>query len=68
MVSAAQVKPDGVIGNIACPIAVNAALALVTTQIPSSWGCTPGSVTTDLSTALTAACVAAVPFKKVIVK
>lgn len=52
------VSPKGVIAGIACPVAVNAVLGLITTSIPKAWGCSPTATTASLSAALTAACMA----------
>lgn len=61
----AEVTSKGVIGSLACPIAVNAIMGLAATKIPTSWGCSPTATTAALSTALSAACIAVVPFDKV---
>ena len=64
MATSQAVTPNGPIGSIACPIVVNAAIGLAATKIPSSWECSPTATIATLSTALSAACTAVVPFKK----
>lgn len=68
-VSAAQaqakaqgIKPQGVVGNLACPVAVSAALGYLTNAVPSSWGCSSGTTMSAVSTAVIAACQSAIPF------
>lgn len=56
------VKPNGIIGNIACPIAINAAIGFLSNAVPASWGCSgPNASISGLIGALTSACEAAVP-------
>ena len=57
----AAVKPLGIVGNLACPIAVNTIVGFLSNSIPSAWGCSASTDAASLSTALTAACEAAVP-------
>lgn len=57
-----MVKPQGVVGSVACPIAINAAVGFLSNSVPAAWGCTgPNATISGLVSALTAACVAAVP-------
>ena len=49
-------KMKGVIGNIACPIAVNAVMGAAGAAVPASWGCAPNSGANSLNAALTATC------------
>lgn len=55
-----QAKPQGVVGNIVCPLGVSAVMSLVTGAIPAAWGCAPGASVGTLSVVLTAACTSAV--------
>lgn len=56
------VKPNGIIGNIACPIAINAAIGFLSNAVPAAWGCSgPNASISGLIGALTAACETAVP-------
>lgn len=55
------IKPQGVIGNIACPIAVSTALGYLTNSVPVSWGCSASASATTLSTALISLCESAIP-------
>ena len=54
-------KPQGVVGSIVCPLAVNAVFGLASSKIPASWGCSPTAQVATLSSVLSAACIAAVP-------
>lgn len=59
---AQDVKPMGIIGSIACPIAVNSAIGFLSNSLPEKWGCTgPNASFAALISAATAACLAAVP-------
>jgi hypothetical protein len=53
-------KFKGPIGNVACPLAVSAAMNLLNKAVPSSWGCMINN-TDGLSQTLTSACEVAVP-------
>lgn len=55
------VKPMGIVGNIACPIILNAGVAYLTQAVPSSWSCTASSSAQTVAQALTIACEAAIP-------
>lgn len=60
-VKANAIKPMGVVGNIACPIAVNTIMGYLTAQIPIACGCTVSLTASQIDTAITSACEAAVP-------
>lgn len=51
----------GPVGDVVCPIAVQAALGLVGTKVPQAWGCSPSASTSGLATLLTSACIKVVP-------
>lgn len=53
----------GIIGNIACPMAISAAMGYLTATIPAAWGCSASATTSAaaIATALTTACETAVP-------
>lgn len=53
--------PMGIVGAIACPIAVNTVLGLLTAQIPPACGCKQSLSASQMGSALLSACVAAVP-------
>lgn len=55
------VKTMGIVGAVACPIAINAGLGLLTGIVPAACGCTKNLSASQLGIALTAACVAAIP-------
>ena len=55
------VKTQGLIGNIACPIAITTVVGFLTNSIPTTWGCSANATVAALTTALTAACEAAIP-------
>lgn len=58
----AKLKPMGAIGDVACPLAVSAAIGFLSNSVPKSWGCTgPNATIQGLLDAATAACKAAVP-------
>jgi hypothetical protein len=64
-VSAAKAEPiplKGMVGDIVCPLAVNAAMGIGEGKIPASWGCSPASSAplSSLQSVLTAACAAVV--------
>jgi len=52
---------QGIVGSIACPIAINTVLGLLTGVIPKACGCTKNLSASQLGDALGAACVATVP-------
>lgn len=56
----AAVKPNGIIGNLACPVAVSSALGFLSNAIPSSWGCSATASASALQATLTALCEGAV--------
>jgi hypothetical protein len=58
---AGVMKPDGVIGNLACPIAISAALGFLSNSVPSAWGCSQSASASTLATTLTSLCEAAIP-------
>lgn len=56
------VKAQGVVGSVACPIAINAAVGFLSNSVPAAWGCSgPNATISGLVSALTTACIAAVP-------
>lgn len=59
---AQKAKFKGVVGNLACPLAVEAVLGMLASKIPAGWGCAPGSNPAGLGDTLTAACQKAVTF------
>ncbi len=59
--ASAAVMPQGIIGAIACPMAVQTVLGLLTASIPTACGCTKNLNAGQMGSALIAACVAAVP-------
>ena len=61
-VKSLAVEPQGVVGAIACPIIVNTVLGYMTSSIPSAWKCSASSSAGSVSAAITAACIAAIPF------
>ncbi len=56
----AKMKAMGPVGNLVCPLAIDAALGLVTSKIPTAWGCSPSATVDGLSQLLTSACEKAV--------
>lgn len=60
-VEAKAVKTMGVVGSIACPIAINTVIGFLTNSVPAAWGCSATASAAQLETVLTAACEAAVP-------
>jgi hypothetical protein len=54
-------KPQGLVGNIACPIAVSAAMGFLSNIVPSSWGCSTSASASALDTTLVTLCETAVP-------
>lgn len=50
------VKPMGAIGDVVCKPIVDAIVAGLLTQVPSSWECKGGKVSEDLKTKLLAQC------------
>lgn len=59
--SAKVVTSKGLVGNIACPLAVNTVIGYLTNSIPTAWGCSAGATAASLELALTVACEAAIP-------
>jgi hypothetical protein len=57
----AAAKPMGVIGNIACPIAISTIMGFLSNSIPSAWGCSASASAAGVSAALVSVCEAAVP-------
>lgn len=60
-VQSKAVVAKGVIGNIACPLAINTIVGFLSNSVPSAWGCSQSSSMASLVTALTSACELAVP-------
>ena len=58
---AQKLKSLGVIGNLACPIAINTIVGFLSNTVPTGWGCSTTATASALEAALTAACEAAVP-------
>jgi hypothetical protein len=58
---AQALKPQGIVGAIACPIAINAGLGLLTAKVPAACGCKQNLSAGQLGAALSAICVSAVP-------
>lgn len=54
-------KPQGIVGSIVCPIALNTVMGLLTATVPAACGCTQNLSASAISGLLNAACVAAVP-------
>jgi hypothetical protein len=59
---AQDVQAQGVVGAIACPIIVNTVVGYLTSAIPSSWNCSGSANAGSVGSAITAACIAAIPF------
>lgn len=57
----AKLSTMGVVGAIACPIAVNTIMGYLTSQIPLACGCTVSLTASQADQAIVAACEAAVP-------
>lgn len=53
-------KMQGIIGDIVCPLAVEAVMGTLSTAVPSAWGCS-SLTTTSLNGVLAQACSAVVP-------
>lgn len=51
-------KFQGIVGSIVCPLATDAIMSLIGTKTPATWGC---SGSASVSSAISAACIAAVP-------
>ncbi len=64
LVAEGKVAAKGLVGNIVCPVATAAALGFLSNSIPESCGCelTADVNASAVAAALTAACVAAVPY------
>lgn len=58
---AGAVKTQGLVGSLACPIAVNTIIGFLTNSVPTTWGCAQGASVSALVLSLTAACEASVP-------
>lgn len=58
---AQAVHAKGIVGNIACPLAISTAIGYLTSQIPTAWGCSAQVTAASLTSTLTTACEAAVP-------
>lgn len=60
----AQLKAKGVskgiVGSIACPIAINTAVGYLSNSIPTTWGCSAAATAASLSATLTTLCEGAV--------
>jgi len=61
--SAIKAKAVGklVIGNIACPIAINTIVGFLSNTVPTAWGCSATASASSLAATLTTVCEAAVP-------
>jgi hypothetical protein len=59
--ASAKAKPMGVVGNLACPIAINTIVGFLSNSVPTTWGCSATSSASALVSVLTAACESAVP-------
>lgn len=51
----------GPVGNVVCPIAVEAAIGLGASKVPASWGCSANTSMSGLSAVLITACEQVVP-------
>lgn len=51
-------KYQGIVGNIACPLATDAVLSIIGSKTPTMWGC---SGSANIAAALSAACIAVIP-------
>lgn len=60
-VKAQAVKAQGIVGAVACPVAINTALGLLTGVIPQACGCKNNLSASQVGQALNLACQAAVP-------
>lgn len=58
------VRPLGVVGNIACPIAIPSIMGFLTSEIPAACGCTQSIGASGFNAALISGCEEAVPFVK----
>jgi hypothetical protein len=54
-------KMKGIVGDLVCPIGIDAINSIVNGAVPAAWGCSV-SVSDGVSAALATACAAAVPF------
>lgn len=54
-------KMKGIVGDLVCPIGINAINSIVNGAVPAAWGCSVSSAD-GVSAALAAVCAAAVPF------
>lgn len=61
-VKSLAVQPQGIVGGLACPIIVNTVIGYLTSSVPSAWKCTSSADAGAVGSAITAACVAAIPF------
>lgn len=57
-----KLKPEGTIGDLACPAAIQIVVGFLSNSIPSTWGCSgPNATMQGLIDVATNACKAAVP-------
>ncbi len=59
--TAGDVKPQGAIGSMLCPVASAAVVGFMTAQIPAEWGCTATVQAGAIALALSQACETAIP-------
>lgn len=60
-VKADAVKAMGVVGNIACPIAINTIVGFLSNSVPSSWSCSAGATASSVEATLVSVCETIVP-------
>jgi len=60
-VKAGKLIPRGIVGNVACPLAIGSVFGLLSTQIPAACGCTQNLSQSTVDATLTAACEIIVP-------
>lgn len=58
---AEAVKTMGIVGQIACPIAIDTGIGFLSNSIPAAWGCSASVTVQTIQSALIAACELAVP-------
>jgi hypothetical protein len=58
---AKAVHTMGIVGNLACPVAVSAALGFLSNSIPANWACSASASASTLGTTLVTLCETAVP-------
>lgn len=55
------VRSLGIVGNIACPIAINTVIGFLSNSVPAAWSCSSGSTAASLEATLVQVCQIAVP-------